>query len=67
MLPIMFAARKLDGEDPNIIFMLRCSYGIVQCLILLALLYMYMCAVKISQGKYKDDEIFVPPPQAQVS
>lgn len=62
MLPLIFAARKLDGEDPNIVFMLRCSYGVVQGLILLALLYMYMCAVKLSQSKIKDEEIFVPPP-----
>lgn len=64
MLPLMFAARKLDGEDPNIVFMLRCSYGIIQGLILLAVFYLYMAAVKLSKSKFKDEEIFVaPPPQ----
>lgn len=64
MLPLMFAARKLDGEDPNIIFLLRCSYFSIQGMILLAVLYVYMCATKLNQGKAKDQEIYVsPPPQ----
>ena len=66
MLPLMFAARKLDGEDPNIVFMLRCAYGSIQALILLAVLYTYMTAVKLSKSKIKDKEILVPGPH-QVS
>lgn len=62
MLPLMFAVRKLDGEDPDIIFMLRCSYAIIQGLIILAVLYINMAAAKISKSKLKDKEIFVPPP-----
>lgn len=62
MLPLMFAARKLDGEDPNIVFMLRCSYGIVQSFILLAVLYIFMVATKLSKSAVKDEEIYVPPP-----
>lgn len=62
MLPLMFAARKLDGEDPNIVFMLRCSYGAIQAMIVLAVLYIYMVAKKISTSSLKDVEIFVPPP-----
>lgn len=64
MIPMMIAFRKLDGEDPSIVFALRCSYGIIQGLILLAVLYVYLAAVKISKSPRKDDEIFVsPPPQ----
>ncbi len=65
MLPLMFAARKLDGEDPNIVFMLRCSYGTVQFLIVLASLYIFLCAKKISEiEKFKDMVIYTaPPPQ----
>ena len=62
MLPLMYAVRKLDGEDPNIVFMLRCSYGAVQALILLAVLYIYMVATKLSKSKLKDEEIYVAPP-----
>lgn len=65
MIPLMLAARKLDGEDPDVVFMLRCAYGAVQGLILLAVLYVYMVATKISKSKLKDEEIFVSPP-AQV-
>lgn len=62
MLPLMFAVRKLDGEDPNIVFMLRCAYGSVQLLIMLAVLYIYMVATKLSKSKLKDEEIYVAPP-----
>ncbi len=63
MLPLMFAARKLDGEDPNIVFMLRCSYAAIQTCIVLATLYLYMVAKKISASSaLKDVDIFVPPP-----
>jgi len=62
MIPLMLAARKLDGEDPDVVFMLRCAYGAVQGLILLAVLYVYMVATKISKSKLKDEEIFVSPP-----
>jgi len=64
MLPLMFAVRKLDGEDPEIVFMLRCSYGIVQSFIILAVLYIFMVATKLSKSEVKDEEIYVsPPPQ----
>lgn len=33
MLPVMFAARKLDGEDPNVIYYLRISYFTVLTLL----------------------------------
>jgi hypothetical protein len=62
MLPMMFAARKLDGEDPNIVFMLRCAYGTIQTLIVLTALYVYMVASKIATSDVKDEEIYVSPP-----
>ncbi len=62
MLPMMYAVRKLDGEDPNVVFMLRCAYGVVQGLILLAVLYIYMVAKKISESKVKDEEIYAAAP-----
>jgi len=63
MLPLMFAARKLDGEDPDIVFMLRCSYGVIQLCIVLATLYCFMVAKKIGAiSSLKDIDIYVPPP-----
>lgn len=63
MLPLMFAARKLDGTDPNIIFLLRCSYFTVQTFIVLAVIYIFMTARKIAaHPKLKDVVIYVAPP-----
>jgi len=42
MLPVMLAARKLDGEDDNIIFLLRCCYGVVQSIAFLVVLAIYV-------------------------
>lgn len=62
MLPLMFAVRKLDGEDPDVIFMLRCSYFTVQFFLFLAVIYVYLAAKKLSNSIFKDMLIFVPPP-----
>lgn len=60
MLPVMFAARKLDGEDPMIVYYLRIAYGIVQALCVVAVLYTYMQASAAST-KYPNKIIYVPP------
>lgn len=62
MLPLMFAARKLDGDDPQIVFLLRCSYFSVQFFIVLAVLYVYLSCQKLGKSKFKDTTIYVPPP-----
>lgn len=61
MLPVMLAARKLDGEDKDIIFMLRCIYGAVQAIAVIVVLFIYMkaSAAAKSAGNVK---IYVPPP-----
>eukprot|EP00934_Nitzschia_sp_Nitz4_P001041 Nitzschia sp. Nitz4//scaffold9_size221794//146107//147480//NITZ4_001366-RA/size221794-snap-gene-0.189-mRNA-1//-1//CDS//3329561061//1041//frame0 len=61
MLPVMFAARKLDGEDPQQVFLLRVAYGLVQFLSLLVVLYTYMQASKVSKSGV-GTTIYVPPP-----
>jgi len=64
MLPVMFAVRKLDGDDPNIVFMLRCSYITVQTIIVLSSIYIYLAAQKLSKSKMKDLVLYItPPPQ----
>jgi hypothetical protein len=68
MLPLMFAARKLDGNDPNIVFLLRCSYFTVQFFIVLSSIYIYMTAKKIAANKkLKDLLIYVPPPPSPLA
>jgi hypothetical protein len=59
MLPVMFAARKLDGEDPNIVNMLRIAYAVMQVVCVSAVLYVYLKAQAI-----KDDKVVYVPPAA---
>ena len=44
MLPVMFAARKIDGEDPNNVYWLRVAYGTIQMCCLLVVIYTYIQA-----------------------
>ena len=60
MLPVMFAARKLDGEDPMVVYYLRIAYGVCQGFCVLAVLYTYMQANNAAT-KYPDRIIYVPP------
>ena len=60
MLPVMFAARKLDGEDPMVVYYLRIAYGACQTLCILAVLYTYMQASGVA-AKYTNRIIYVPP------
>jgi len=62
MLPLMFATRKLNGEDPQIIFLLRCAYGTVQTIILLVTIFVYMKAKKLATKNTGKRVIYVPPP-----
>lgn len=62
MLPVMLAARKLDGNDPNTVFAVRCAYVGIQSIIVLLICYVFIVAQKNSKGKYKDSIIYIPPP-----
>mmetsp|Transcript_5443 Transcript_5443/g.11468 ORF Transcript_5443/g.11468 Transcript_5443/m.11468 type:complete len:359 (+) Transcript_5443:424-1500(+) len=58
MAPVMLAARKLDAEDPQTVQYLRMSYGIMQTLCVLVVLYTFMKASKVTENKV----VFVPAP-----
>lgn len=58
MLPVMFAARKLDGEDPQVVYWLRIAYGVVQGLCILAVVYTYY---KASLVATLSNVVYVPP------
>lgn len=62
MLPVMLASRKLDGEDPNIIHMLRCVYGAVQAIAVSIVLFIYMKANAAAKERSNNVKIYVPPP-----
>lgn len=59
MLPVMFAARKLDSEDEQTVYWLRIAYGVVQTLCLLAVAYTYYKATRASDIS---SVVYVPPP-----
>jgi len=64
MLPVMFAARNLDGEDPNVIFMLRCVYGAMQTMAVMVVLFIYIKASGAAGDNGNTVKIYVaPPPQ----
>ena len=58
MLPVMFLARKLDAEDPMVVYWLRISYACMQaiCACLVAYTYWQATAVKA------DRVVYVPAP-----
>lgn len=63
MLPVMFAARKLDGEDPNVIYWLRIAYFSMQSIIVLLVAYTYLqCSIVAGKSSGdKEKKIYVPP------
>jgi len=63
MIPVMLAARKLDGSDPNVVFMLRFSYAAIHGVIILLCLYMYQKAqAMLSTTKEAEKFVYIPPP-----
>jgi hypothetical protein len=60
MLPVMFAARKLDAEDPMQVFWLRVAYATIQAVCVLIVVYTYIQATSIA-GKSSGGVIYVPP------
>jgi len=60
MLPVMLAARKLDGEDPKIVNLLRMAYGAVQACSVVLVLFAYVRATATAEKA--QGTIYVPPP-----
>eukprot|EP00529_Nitzschia_sp_RCC80_P028931 CAMPEP_0113497686 /NCGR_PEP_ID=MMETSP0014_2-20120614/30760_1 /TAXON_ID=2857 /ORGANISM="Nitzschia sp." /LENGTH=335 /DNA_ID=CAMNT_0000391637 /DNA_START=183 /DNA_END=1190 /DNA_ORIENTATION=- /assembly_acc=CAM_ASM_000159 len=61
MVPVMLAARKLDAEDPNVVYWLRVAYGSVQTLCVLVVAYTYLQASAVASKKM-EQLIYVPAP-----
>lgn len=62
MLPVMLAARQLDGEDPKVVLYLRCAYAAIQCVAVLIVLFVYFKASSASKESENAVKIYVPPP-----
>ncbi len=66
MMPVMFAARKLDAEDPNQVFWLRVAYATIQAMCVLIVAYTYIQATSVA-SKSTEGIIYVPPaPQVKI-
>lgn len=63
MLPVMLAARKLDGEDPSTVYMVRVAYAAVQTLCVLVVLWTFLKARTLQNNS----TIVYVPAAAQVS
>ena len=62
MLPLLYFARKLDGEDPDVVYLLRCTYFTIHFFIVLTVFHVFLTAQKMAKAKYADLVIYVPPP-----
>lgn len=61
MVPVMLAARKLDGEDPNVVYWLRVAYFSVQVIVVLLVAYTYILASTAASKPGNDKVVYVPP------
>jgi hypothetical protein len=61
MVPVMLAARKLDGEDPNIVWWLRIAYFSMQTIVVLLVVYTYIKATAVASMPGNDKVVYVPP------
>ena len=63
MLPVMLAARKIDGEDPNIVYWLRVAYATIQACCTLVVIFTYLQASAAARmNAATDSTIYVSPP-----
>jgi TRAP-type uncharacterized transport system fused permease subunit len=64
MVPVMLAARKLDAEDPNVVYWLRIAYGGMQALCVMVVVYTYIRARALpSDADAKTNKlVYVPAP-----
>lgn len=67
MVPVMLAARKLDGEDPHIVQLLRIAYGVMQLICTVIVVYTYLTARTVATASTHRDRIVYVPAAPQVS
>jgi len=58
MVPVMFAARKIDAEDPTVVYWLRVAYAVIQFSCVLVVAYTY---IQSSMMSGKPSIVYVPP------
>lgn len=60
MVPVMLAARKLNAEDPNMVYWLRVAYACMQCICVVVVIYTYIKASAFA-AQNMTHLIYVPP------
>ena len=60
----MLAARKIDGEDPKVVYWLRVGYGTIQLICILLVVYTYLQASAVA-SKLRGIVYVPPPPQVR--
>lgn len=61
IVPVMLYARKLDSEDDDVVFLLRCSYAAMQVLCFCVLGYMFVLTLDVDKLEGSDKVVLVPP------
>jgi Phosphate transport (Pho88) len=67
MGPVMLLARQINGDDPIMVQYIRMAYGIVQCICLAAIIYVYVAVSGISAGSGNPDYhrvVYIPAPKS---
>lgn len=62
MLPVMYFARKLDSEDVELVFKLRCAFYTVQAILFSAIVYMYKKATDYKKSEEGKKKVYVARP-----
>lgn len=61
MLPVLYASRKIDGDDETTVLYLRIAYCVAQFLMIIITLFMYFKANSLKNSKDGDEVIYVAP------
>lgn len=59
MLPVMYAARKIDQEDEEKVLLLRYAYFFLHALMIMSIGYIYACANKFEKTAYAKRQILI--------
>lgn len=62
MLPLMYFARKLDHNDPDLVYKLRCAYFTIQALVMSLIAFLYTQAIAFQKSKDGQKKVFVTKP-----
>lgn len=62
LLPLMLAARKLDGDNPKTVLIIRLIYFSVQAVIVVLVVYLYFQSKSLFRSQQLNVSIYIPSP-----